>query len=328
MSIFHRLTTLAATLVLAACGSGGSGFASDPSQDPTDPNEPPPVEVSAVTVLSSSPTLPSDNSQTVTINVIVRDANNVAMEGVTVVMSSDSGFLTITSAVTDASGIATATLANGGDPTNRPITVSADANGVTGSVTVNVVGTDLALSGPAALAQSDTATYTVVLTDAAGNGISGETVDVTSANGNTLSANSLTTDVSGQAQFMLTASAAGDDTVTASALGIDATRVVAVSDDSFMITAPAGGTQIPLNTPTTVTLNWEVGGVPQAGETISFSSTRGTLSSPTATTDGSGNASVTIQSTNAGGATIEATNAAGTSTQVAVQFVATTPASI
>ncbi len=328
MSKLNSLTTLALTLVLTACGGGGSGFSTDPSQQPPDPTVPPPVEVSAVTVLASSPTMPSDNSQSVTISAIVQDANNVAVEGVTVVMSTDSGFLTVQNAVTDASGIATATLNNGGDPTNRPITVTATANSIVGSVTINVVGTNLSLTGPAALAQNDQATYTVVLTDAAGAGIPGRTVDITSGNGNTLSAASLTTDNSGQAQFQLTAVNAGDDPVTASALGLQAQRTVSVSNDSFSITAPAGGTQIALNTPTTVTLNWSVGGAPQVGEVINFSSTRGTLSSPTATTDANGDASVTIQSTNAGGATIEATNSVGTSTQVTVQFIATVPDNI
>lgn len=325
MSIIKRLTTLAVTLVLVACGGSGSGFATDPTVDPTDPTVTP---VSAVTVLASSPTMQSDNSQSLTISVIVRDENNVAMEDVTVVMSADSGFLTIVNAVTDASGIATATLNNGGDPTNRPITVTADARGVTGSVTVNVVGTSLEMTGPAALSQSDDAVYTVVLTDAAGDGISGETITVTSDNGNTLSAASLTTDNSGQAQFQMTATAPGADVLTATALGLQAIRNVNVSDDSFALTAPAAGAQIALNTPTTVTLNWSVGGVPQAGQTIGFSSTRGTLSSPTATTDAAGNASVTIQSTNAGGAVIEATNSAGTSTQATVQFIATAPNNI
>ncbi len=329
MRILKSLSTLASLLALAACGSGGSGFATDPTiVDPTDPNQPPPVEVSGVTVLASSPTMPSDNSQTVTINVVVQDANNVAVEGVTVIMSTDSGFLTINNAVTDASGIATATLNNGGNPTNRPITVNANANGVTGSVTINVIGTSLTLTGPAALAQNDRATYTAVLSDAAGNGIPARTIDVTSMSGNSLSATSLTTDTSGQAQLQLTATAAGPDTLTATALGLTAMRELTVSNDAFSITAPAANAQINLNTPVTVTLNWSVGGAPQVGEVISFSATRGTLSSFTATTDAAGNASVSIQSTNAGGATIEATNSAGTSTQVTVQFVATVPNNI
>ena len=38
---------------------------------------------------SSSPSLPSDSGQTLTVSVIVRDSNNVAMEGVTVIQTFD-----------------------------------------------------------------------------------------------------------------------------------------------------------------------------------------------------------------------------------------------
>jgi len=323
----RKLTSLATVftaLVLAACGgdntlSGGGGGGQGPGGGPA---------VAGVTVLASSPSLPSDSGQSLTISVIVRDTNNVAMEGVTVIMSSDSGTLTFSNPVTDQSGIVTAQLNSGGDPTPRNITVSADAQGVLGSVSVGVIGTSLEVTGPAALAANDQATYTVVLTDAAGRGIPNRTVDISSSAGNTLSSTSLTTDVSGQAQFTLTATAAGPDEISAVALGITATRNLNVSDDNFVLTAPAAGAQIVLNTATPVSLTWSVGGVPQAGQTITFSSTRGTLSALSAVTDGAGTATVSIQSTNAGPAIITASNAGGTSTQVQVQFIANSPASI
>lgn len=316
------LATLLAALALTACGDNtlvNSGGPQVPGGG---------TPVAGVTVLASSPSLPSDAGQTLTIQAIVRDANNVAMEGVTVIMASDSGTLTFTNPVTDQSGIVTASLGNGGDPTPRAITVTADAQGVTGAVTVNVTGTDISVSGPSSLPSGDSATYTVVLLDASGSGISGQTVDVTSDNGNTLSAASLTTDSSGQAQVTVTATNAGQDTITATALGISATTNLNVSDDSFAITAPVSGDQILLNTPTPVTVTWTVGGVAQAGQTISFSSTRGTLSAQSAVTDATGTATVSIQSTNAGPAQITATNPGGTSTSVDVQFIANAPATI
>ena len=188
MKTFSKITTVVVALVLAACGSdntltpGGGG-------NPLNPGAP---DVSGVTVLTSSPSLPSDAAQTVTISAIVRDTNNVAMPDVTVILSTDSGTLTIQNAVTDASGIVTATLNGGGDPTPRTITVTADAQGVIGQVSVDVIGTDINITGPAALAQGDSATYTIVLVDAAGNGIAGETVNIASASGNTLASATLT----------------------------------------------------------------------------------------------------------------------------------------
>jgi hypothetical protein len=318
------LVTAISVLALAGCGSdktlsgGNTGGGTNPGGAP----------VAGVTVLASSPSLPSDQGQTVNIQAIVRDANNVAMDGVTVIMSSDSGTLTFTNPVTDQSGIVNATLSAGGDPTPRAITVTADAQGVTASVSVNVTGTRLSISGPASLPQGDSATFTVVLLDAGGNGISGQTVDVTSGNGNTLSAASLTTDSTGQAQVTVTAAAGGLDTLTATALGISATADLDVSSDSFSISAPVSGDQIILNTATPVTATWVVGGTPQAGQTISFSATRGVLSATTAITDGTGTATVSIQSTNAGPSQITATNPNNTSTSVDVQFIADTPATI
>jgi hypothetical protein len=322
MTKLSYLATLLMMLALAACGdstiSGGGGGGTGGTG----------AAVAGVNVLASSPTLPSTGGQTVTISAIVRDSNNVAMEGVTVIMSSDSGTLTIADPVTDPSGIVFATLNSGGDRTNRPITVTADANGVLGSVTINVIGTTLSLSGPTALPQNDSATYTVVLADSSGIGISGQTVDVTSANGNTLAATSLTTDNAGQAQVDVTASAAGLDTLTATALGLMATQDLNVSDDSFAITAPLADDEIILNTVAQIDLTWTIGGVPQAGQIISFGSTRGTLSSLNAITNAAGVATVTITSTNAGPAVISAANSAGTTTSVQVEFVADTPNTI
>ncbi|RLA27030.1 MAG: hypothetical protein DRQ63_06845 [Gammaproteobacteria bacterium] len=321
MTKFSYLATLLMALALAACGdstitgSGGGGAIGG-------------AGVAGVNVLASSPTLPSTSGQTLSISVIVRDANNVAMEGVTVILSTDSGTLTVPEPVTDASGIVFASLTAGGDPTNRAVTVTADANGVLGSVTVNVIGTTLSLSGPTALPQGDSAIFTVVLADSSGIGIAGQTVDVSSSNGNTLAASSLTTDNAGQAQVDVTASAPGLDTLTATALGLTATQDMNVSDDSFALTAPLASDEIVLNTIAQIDLTWTIAGVPQAGQLISFGSTRGTLSALVAATNAAGIATVTITSTNAGPAVITATNAAGTSTSVQVEFVADTPDSI
>jgi hypothetical protein len=317
------LVTVISAFALAACGetdslTGGTGGGADPNAAP----------VAGVTVLASSPTLRSDAGQTLTIQAIIRDSNNVSMDGVTVILSADSGTLTVTNPVTDQSGIVTATLSTGGDPTPRSITVTADAQGVRGNVTVSVTGTQLTLNSPPSLPLGDSATVTAVLLDGGLNGVAGQTVDITSGNGNTLSATSLVTDSTGQAQVQVTASAGGLDTLTATALGITAVANLDVSDDTFVITAPASGDQIVLNTPTQVLVTWEVNGTPQAGQTISFNSTRGTLSASSAITDPSGVAMVSIQSTNAGPAQITATNPNSTSTSVDVQFIADTPATI
>ena len=319
-------TTLVAMLFVAACSGSGEGFVGSGGGTAGGPGVT--IDVSAVSVLASSPSLPSDPGQSLDITVVVRDVNNVAVGGVTVLLSSDSGILTVLDPITNANGVVEAQINAGGDPSTRTITISADANGVVGTVGIDVLGTTLSLSGATSLAQGDSAPYTIVLSDAGGNGISGQTVDISSSAGNTMESNSLTTDVGGQAQVLLTASAAGLDTLTATALGISATQDLTVSDDSFSLTAPLSGDEVLLNTPATVELTWAIAGVPQVGQNISFSATRGTLSSFSAVTDGAGVATVTISSNNAGASVITATNSTGTTTGVQIEFVADVPASI
>jgi len=69
---------------------------------------------------------------------------------------------------------------------------------------------------------------------------------VTSSAGNTLSAASLTTDVSGHADFMVTPTKAGPDTLTATALGTSGSEPVTVSNQQFQFTAPSTATYIPI----------------------------------------------------------------------------------
>src|SRR5690606_39709492 len=266
------------------------------------------VDVGSLRILTSSPQIPSDGAANATITALVLDANNNVIANVPVILSASSGSLAVADPVTDESGSVTATLSTAGDPTNRAITVTGMAGDRSGSVTVNVIGTALTITGPSSLPLNGTPeTFTVVLTNAGGKGIAGRTVSVSSALGNTLSQTAVTTDAQGRASVNVTATVGGVDTITASALGISTTASVAVSNVAFTFSAPVAGTEVPLNTPTTITVNYSQGGgggVP--GETIEFSTTRGTLSAGSAVTDGSGNASVTVTSTNAGPALLTA----------------------
>lgn len=314
-----------ASVLIASCGGGDDNTLVGP------PGTGGTTEVASVQLLSSSPQIPSDlsGSNLVTLTALVRDANNAVLPGITVAFGASSGALTVTRAVTDDSGTATATLTNGSDVTNRTITVTATADEVAGSTTVNVTGTRLTVTpASTSLALNGSATFTVLVKDSKDVGVPGVTVDVTSANGNDLSAPSLTTGVSGDAQFELTATQSGNDTVSVSALGLSATATVGISGDNFVITVPTQNAEIALGATQTVTARWTVNGNPVAnGTVINFSSTRGTLSSSSATTT-NGEASVTVSSTNAGPAVITAAAASGPSTSRNVEFVATDPATL
>jgi hypothetical protein len=328
-SLLSSVLILAA-LAIASCGGGGSSSGPSFTGSGTVAGS----DVQVIELIASSPQLPSDTTglTTVTITAVAKDTNNNIVTGIPIIFSADSGSILILPQVTppggSGSGLVTAALSNGSDPSNRTITVTASDGNVTGTITVDVVGSTLVITGPASLASGDTGDYTIVLEDSNGIGIQGEAIAVTSANANTLSANTLTTGVDGDALVTMTADVGGNDTLTSVALGITATKAVVVSNDSFSFVVPASNVEIPLAAVQTVTVEWMVAGAPQVGQTINFSSTRGTLTAASAQTDAAGRATVTISSTNAGPAVITASNPNGTTTTVNVEFTASVAQSI
>jgi hypothetical protein len=198
-------------------------------------------------------------------------------------------------------------------------------------VVITVIGTSLSISGPASLVLNTAGSYTVSLTDSGAAGIPNQTVTLTSALGNAVPA-TVTTNATGQAQFTLTPTISGNDTITATALGESATQAVGISSQSFAFTAPLVNSQIPIGTvgsAVPVTVKWLSGTSPQVGKTINFAGTRGTLSASSAVTGADGTATVTIYSASAGPATISAADSSNVvSAQVLVNFIATTPAAI
>ena len=300
----------------------------------------------SLTLVTSTPQIPSDSSSGATISALLKDANNNVLPGVAVKFSTSSGAVTPTvttagtaatpivpAGTTDLNGIAQALVTAGNDPTNRNISVTAmGGSAPAATIPLTVKGTSLALSGPANLVIGNQGNYTAVLVDSSLKGIPNTPVTLTSANGNTLSAGSVTTDANGKSLFTLTATStanSGVDTLTAKALSEQTTTTVTVSSDVFAITAPPPSTptsmtKVDLGFVYTIVANWKSGGNPKVGQTVNFAASRGTLSAAAATTDASGNASVTIKSTTAGQAVIDAAGA-GVSAQASLDFVATNP---
>jgi len=320
-----KLLLLTATAAaLCACSGGSEDTLSSGTGGPG--AQPPAPPVASLTLLTSSPQIPSDGTADATITALVRDSNNNVMEDVSVIFAANTGSLAVSQpATTNASGVLTAVLSTAGDPTNRAITVTGTTGTVQSTVTVNVVGTTLTLNGPTSLPLGSAAPYNVVLTNAGGTGIGNTAVTITSSSANGISQTPLTTDALGRASFTLTATNGGADTLTAAALGLQAPLVVNVSSDQFTFTVPAANTEIALGSNAVVTVNWSIGGAAAVGQTISFSTTRGTVSAATAITDAAGNASITVVANNAGPAVLTATNDDGTSIQRNVEFVAITP---
>ncbi|MEI8302612.1 MAG: Ig-like domain-containing protein [Burkholderiales bacterium] len=331
-SLMSRLIAAMLALLLmvslAACGGGGSGAgaqasgSSGGSSSGTDP--------AAVQVTTSVPSIGSDGRSTATITAIVKDASNRSMANQDVKFSTtDTGsVLQVVNARTDLSGTATATLSIS-DAANRTITVSAATGSLVKTVPVAVTGTQLSLSGPATLVAQAANEFTVSLRNSAGTAIAGTVVAIKSAAGNTLSAASVTTDAAGQARFTVIGTVSGSDTLgaTAAALNASASLPVTVSGTLLSFLDPAASQEVPVSTLQSVTVRYLVGGLPQAGQSVSFLATRGTVTPTTATTDASGLATTTITATTAGISTITAV-AGSLSNQQRVEFVSRTPGKI
>jgi len=317
-SIVSALLALAA---LAGCG-GDESFAT--------PGAAGTGTVSSVTVITDAPTIPSSGTTPANISALVRNSANQFVKGVPVLFSTTSGGLGVVNAVTDDNGIAKATLSSPGDKTNRSITVTAMVGGgISGQVNVSVTGTALSIQGPDALITSTAGNYEVVLVDSANNAVVGQTITLATAPAATLSATSVTTDANGRAAFTMTPTSGASVKITATGAGTAFNKTVTVSADNFTFTAPAADTQYGLSPATaTLTTNWTSGGAAVGSGTVTFSTTRGTFTTPSTVTPAGGNASVTLTSTTAGEAVVTATNSNGGTAQRRIVFVASNPSQI
>ena len=334
---------VAGALVLASCSKDttttGSGtppiFGGNTPGPGTGPGPVPGPTGTRVQLIASSPQMPSSGLTTVDLTAIVVDANGQAVSGTTVVLSTGtdpSAFISNISngAVSDANGTVTAKLNLGSNKSNRFISVTATAQGATAATGVDVTGTAITISGNSSLAFGSSTTLTFSLKDSAGGALPGFTMTLTSATGNSISPATGTTNSSGQVAALVTATAGGNDTITATAAGASKTQALTVSSAGFAFTTPAPSVDIPLNTPTTISVNWTNGGAPVAGQAVTFATSRGTITGSPSTTNGTGDTpGVSISSTTAGTATVTASGPGGTpAATINVTFVATTASSI
>jgi len=318
--------------LVAACGGGGKNAGISPFNVNCTPAASAASGVAcstssanSVDVLASTVQVGS-GGDTVTITAVVKDSNNVALGNAPVTFSTNTGNITAASALTNASGIATATFSAGANRANRQATVSVKSGSASGSVVLDIVGTVVSYSGVTTVRLNDTATLPIKAVDSRGTPISGFPITVTSSLGNSLSSSSLTTDALGTAAVVYTATNSGADTLTFSAPGSSVAPVIQISAADFTFVTPALNTQIPVSTSRTVTVRYLSNNVPQVGKTVQFAATAGVMTPPAAVTDASGQASVQISSATASPAVIQAT-VQGDSVQATlpIAFVALTP---
>ncbi|MFZ4790889.1 MAG: beta strand repeat-containing protein [Candidatus Competibacteraceae bacterium] len=305
--------------------------------------------VGSVVLLANPPQLATSGLTPVNLTAVIRSTKNVLLKDITVTFNAinGNGTIQVVREVTDETGTSTAILTSPGDKSNRDITVTASAGNPPveppGTV-VPAVGTTITSSGPNSAVIGSKVAILFTLNDSAGVGIGGQTLAVTSEPvGNAVNLPNPVTNAAGQATVEVTATVSGN--IVATALGATGTHPLSVATDNFafIVPDPLATTGYPpdvclINTnctpprvtpPQTLTVKLTSSGVGIAGKTVTFETTRGTLSTISAVTNAAGEATTTISSDNAGPAVITAkttdTSGLPIQTQVQVNFVATTP---
>ena len=275
----------------------------------------------------------------VRISAFVRDSNNNALAAVPVSFRGSTGTLSSISAVSDAAGVATATLSSGADRTNREAIITVSSGTVSSQLRLPITGTTLTLQGPTSIILGSRANFDVVATDSKSNVISGVTVSATSLLGNPLTSagGGITgmTNSSGFVRFTYSANIGGTDTgLSFSGAGATVAPLIPleVSGLNFAFVSPVAASTVAVNTAQTLRVKLLVDGLPPATTEINFASTGGTLSAATAMTDAvTGVAQTSLTSASAGPLTVQASvNVSGvvSSTTLPLSVVATVPNSL
>ncbi len=252
------------SLVLAACGGDGLGTSGPTTGDPTpdpdpDPTIPTPTsDATNISLLVSSPQMPSDGSNTVTLTAVARDANSNYVKDTAInfaIAGGSSGGISLgEQTVTDSAGRVTATLDVSGDHSNRIITVTAtdSVTGQSAERSIAVTGTRFIFSGPQRIEVGETAELSIQLVDSGNNPVTFQNILLSAAQGNTLQVGSggLVTDETGHVFVTVLASVAASEVITASALNADAggyaLEIVAPDDVTFYFDLPVDDVEVVL----------------------------------------------------------------------------------
>lgn len=334
-----RLTSFLMTsflaVLIAACGGGGGSAGNGSGSGSGGQGG---SSLAASIDLSTSTAAINSASGEADITAVVKNASNVGLAGQAVVFAASSGNLLVSTTLTDASGVATVKLSPGSDKSLRSITVTATAGAASKTVDVAVVGTSLSVTGSTALQLGTSASpYILRALDSSGKSIASVPLTVVSALGNAVTPSVVTTDSNGNATVSLTPTRAGADTLTVSGLGTSSSLDISVSSVNFTVQSPAANSSVNVGASQNVVVRYLNGGVGVMGQTVNFSTTRGTLnpSNGIATTDANGTATIEVISSSAGPGKVTAqlpavppaTQALG-EVSVPLNFVAVNPAAI
>lgn len=306
----HDMRTLSGTfllsMVIAACGGGAElgGSAGDGDGGGSGPDDE--ATVDSIVLLTSSTQLPSsatDPEDGIALTAIARDSGGAVVEGVQIGFgATPDGTLQVLDSVTTEAGRASAILTTPGNARNRSLTVTASGDGAQSSQTVEVVGTRLEISGPQAIRPQASENFELRLIDSAGSGISRQRIDISSANGNTISPETVDTDAAGRAEVTVTATMPGEDTLTFEGFGLSEEASFLTSRFQIEFLEPEENLEASFQDVVDIEVEINEGGSPALGEDVEFSATRGTLSAQSGQTDADGRARVSLSSQSSDGA--------------------------
>ncbi len=247
------IATVSTTMFIASCGGGG-GSAGNPTFGGGGGSTPPATgpTVADIALVLSAPTIPNTGVSTVAATITALDSNRVALAGASIAVSVNANaVLTLSgsSAVTDANGQIVAQVGIGSDPSNRDITVTAVANGVTRTAVLKVVNStagtlptsiELISSSTSVGTGGDGVTVRAFVKDANNNALPNIAVSFSTSSG-TLAGISGVTDASGAATA----------TISAGADRSNRNAVITVSSGtvSNTLTLPITGTRLTLSGP-------------------------------------------------------------------------------
>ncbi len=268
----------------------------------------------------------SSGDDKVELIAIVKNEQNVLLEGVVVSFSADAGAsIENVQGTTGPDGKASATLTTENNRTNRNITVTASTSSLTDSLVVGVVGTEINVNGANSVIINDQAPITFNLVDSSGIGISGQVLTLSTDVG-ALDNLSPVTGANGQVTVNFTATTSGQGTISATALNATGSLQMTVQQDDFSFSSLPDA-DIPLQTDQNISVRWFKNNAAFANGSVTVTTSRGIIATPTVTTDASGIATVSIRSEFAGPASISAigTDANGdkVTARANIEFIAT-----
>jgi len=314
--------------ITAALGTGETGNTTFSATGSTTVRE----EPASLELYANSIQLASSGSDEVELIALVKNEQSVLMEGIEVSFSAASGDgveLQLTQPETAADGTARAILTSQNNASNRTVTITAGAGGLTQTVEITIAGTEVTINGASSVILNDSVDYTIRVQDSDGTSILNQNVTLSAVNG-TLSSTTVNTGANGQATVSYTASTSGEDTITATALNAETSFTVQVQQDEFnFVNLPTE--EVPLGQTQTITVQWRQDNAPVVGQNVTFSASRGVIAgNATVATDANGQASIDISANNAGISSITASASDGSgnvlvSALTQVEFIATTP---